>query len=208
MTVRTLFVGDVHGCSAELAALLKRARPTRVILAGDLFTKGPDPRGVWRLIVKHRTEAVMGNHDEAVLRRWRQCGQKLVPAAALDWLAELPLSLSGPGWLCVHAGIHPTGGLKKTKRRTALTVRRWPDDDSDDNPFWWERYAGAPMVIYGHDARRGLVDRRPRSLGLDTGCVYGGRLTGYLLEKDTLLSVPAAKAYCPISVPLISHPKA
>lgn len=208
MTVRTLFVGDVHGCSAELAALLALARPTRVVLVGDLFTKGPDPDGVWRLIVQHGAEAVMGNHDDAVLRRWRRRRQRLAPEAAIDWLADLPLSLSGPGWLCVHAGIHPTGGLAETTRRTALTVRRWPDDDSMDNPFWWESHTSTPMVIYGHDARRGLIDRRPHSLGLDTGCVYGGRLTGYLLEEDVLLSVPAAAAYCPISEPATSQPSA
>ncbi len=47
---RTLFVGDVHGCADELDKLLRKARPTRVVLLGDLFTKGPDPRGVWSLI--------------------------------------------------------------------------------------------------------------------------------------------------------------
>ena len=36
------------------------------------------------------------------------------------------------------------------------------------------------MVIYGHDARRGPQDHRPYTLGLDTGCVYGGQLTGYV----------------------------
>ena len=67
MARRTLFVGDVHGCSRELKKLLKKTRPTRVILVGDLFTKGPDPAGVWKLIRKHDAEAVLGNHDIAVL---------------------------------------------------------------------------------------------------------------------------------------------
>lgn len=208
MTVRTLFVGDVHGCSAELASLLALARPSRVVLVGDLFTKGPDPEGVWRLIVQHGAEAVLGNHDDLVLRRWHQHRQLLAPEGAVEWLEECPLSLAGPGWLCVHAGIHPTGGLAETTRRTALTVRRWPDDSHPDSPFWWEDYTGAPMVIYGHDARRGLVDRRPHSLGLDTGCVYGGQLTGYLLEEDVLLSIPAKAAYCPISAPAARQPSA
>ena len=74
MTVRTLFIGDVHGCSAELAALLELARPTRVILVGDLFTKGPDAAGVWALIVATGAEAVMGNHDAAVIRRQKKRG--------------------------------------------------------------------------------------------------------------------------------------
>ena len=50
-------------------------------------------------------------------------------------------------------------------------------------------------MIYGHDAVRGLQDHRPRTLGLDTGCVYGGVLTGYLLEDDRIVSVPAMSRY-------------
>jgi metallophosphoesterase superfamily enzyme len=41
-----LFVGDVHGCAYELKKLLKKVQPTRVILLGDLFSKGPDPTKV------------------------------------------------------------------------------------------------------------------------------------------------------------------
>ena len=76
-----------------------------------------------------------------------------------------------------------------------MRLRRWPDDDNLDNPFWWECYTGDKLVIYGHDAVRGLQDHRPRTLGLDTGCVYGGVLTGYLLEDDRIVSVPAMSRY-------------
>ena len=100
-------------------------------------------------------------------------------------------------WIAVHAGINPLGGV--TSRRHALVLRRWPNDKDQSNPFWWELYSGHKLIIYGHDAVRGLQDNRPRSLGLDTGCVYGGRLTGYLLEEDILLQVNAKQAYCPIT---------
>lgn len=195
--MRTLFVGDVHGCAAELSELLERTGPDRVILLGDLFTKGPDPAGVWRIIQETGAEAVLGNHDAFVLRRFDRRGEALAPRAALGWLRELPLTLSEPGWLAVHAGLHPTGHAAQTTLPIATEVRRWPDDDPS-NPFWWEAYDGPGLVLYGHDARRLLVDRRPVTLGLDTGCVYGKQLTGYLLEADTLVSVPARAAYCPI----------
>lgn len=196
--MRTLFVGDVHGCSGELEELLSRAGADRVILLGDLFTKGPDPAGVWDLIERCSAVSVLGNHDASVIRRHDRQKQVLAPEAAIAWLRTLPLTLSGPGWLAVHAGLHPTGGVAETTAAIATTVRRWPDDSSEENPFWWECYDGPGLVLYGHDARRQLVDRRPQTLGLDTGCVYGKRLTGYLLEADTLLSVPARAEYCPI----------
>ena len=199
---RTLIVGDVHGCAAELDALLALTDPDRLVLVGDLFTKGPDPAGVWSILQRMDARAVLGNHDASVLERWPRDGS-LLPAAAFDWLAARPLFLAGEGplgsYVVVHAGLDPSGGPETTGRDLALNLRRWPSGgERSGNPFWWELYAGAPMVIYGHDARRGLNDRRPRTLGLDTGCVYGGELTGYVVELDLLFSVPAAYAYHPV----------
>lgn len=184
---RTLFVGDVHGCAEPLERLLEKTDPTRVILLGDLFTRGPDPRGVWRLIRRWEAEAVLGNHDEHVLRSWK-AGREL-PRAAFEWLEELPLVLKGNCWAAVHAGLHPKRGLENIRRRDALHLRRL--DDRQGRPHWWREYRGRRLVLHGHDASRGLVDRRPWSLGLDTGCVRGRRLSGYLLEADELVSVRA-----------------
>lgn len=191
---RTLFVGDVHGCAEELAALLERAAPTRVVLVGDLFTKGPDPRGVWALVQRYGAEAVLGNHDDWVLERWPP-GERL-PVEAHEWLAARPLWLRGEGWLCVHAGLPPDREPEQTSREQLLTLRRWPEGDEGSRAlFWWEQRRGPPLVIYGHDARRGLQDWRPHTLGLDSGCVYGGFLTGYLLEEDSLYVEPARRVW-------------
>ena len=197
--MRTLFVGDVHGCAEELALLLEQARADRVVLVGDLFTKGPDACGVWDLIQEHAAEAVLGNHDVYVLAQeaaWHRLG---LDDAALRWLQERPLWIAEGGWIAVHAGVHPTQGIAGTTRRMATHMRTWPDLDSPGCPPWFEVYSGAELVIYGHDARRGLQDHRPSTLGLDTGCVYGGLLTGFLLEEGRLLQVPARRIYKAVS---------
>lgn len=193
---RTLFVGDVHGCARSLRALLAEARPDRLVLLGDLFAKGPDPRGVWDIIVEHRAESVLGNHDVRMLRVWGEAGDgahhracRALPEEARAWVGALPLWITGPGWVAIHAGLHPFAGLAGTDRRIATVLRRWPDDVSPENPFWWELYKGDARVFYGHDAMRGL-QVHPRTIGLDTGAVYGGELTGYLLEEERVLSVP------------------
>lgn len=59
---------------------------------------------------------------------------------------------------------------------------------------WYAVYRGEKIVLFGHwpgpKARRGR-----RAIGLDTGCVYGGRLTAYVIESDEFLSVPAHRSY-------------
>ena len=188
--MRTLFVGDVHGCSVELQELIDQAQPTRIILLGDIFTKGPYPRKVWKLIKRYNIEAVLGNHDMRTIRSNRA----MLPEDALYWLIHLPVIIQGSSWMAVHGGINPKGPTLKDE---AVFMRRWPME-SRKAPFWWEQYQGEKLVLYGHDAKRKLKDRRPFTLGLDSGCVYGFDLTGYLLEEDRLYQIPAKTAYCPV----------
>ena len=207
---RTLIIGDVHGCASELAALVEAAKATDVILVGDLFTKGPDPGGVWRLIQEHHMRSVLGNQDERLLKalgrpdgaaaRLRHCIEALdaVDPAWRDWLAERPLFLDVADYTVVHAGLHPSGDLAKTTREMALNMRGFPMSESAA-PRWHEQYAGARGVVFGHDARGGLV-RRERNgaswlIGLDSGCVYGGSLSGFIPEDDRVLQVPAGAVY-------------
>ena len=193
--MRTLLVGDVHGCAEPLRALVRDVRPDALILLGDVFNKGPDPAGVWDVIRAHDARGVLGNHDARVLGARGTEGDDIhhaaaraLPDEAFAWLEALPVFLPGDGWLCVHAGVHPTEGRAGTTRRMALTMRRWPDDQDLDNPFWWELYTGETRIYYGHDAVRGLR-KRERTLGLDSGAVYGGLLSGYILEEDRVVQV-------------------
>ncbi len=188
---RTLFVGDVHSCAFELRTLLEQNRPDRVILLGDVFNKGPDPDGTWDVVRQWQCESVLGNHDLVVLETAERAENR-VPKSALSWIQTLPLTISGDGWVAVHAGVNPEGD---TTPEQAVRLRRWPDDSSPKHPFWWEMYQGDDLIIYGHDAARGIQDHCPHTLGLDSGCVYGGRLSGYLLEEDRIVSVQAREQY-------------
>lgn len=200
MSSRTLFVGDVHGCANELETMLQLAEPTRCILVGDMFRKGPDELGVWHLIQTHQLEAVLGNHELVVLKK-----RKKYPLDLVQWVEGLPLWIDGEGiqngqqiaWRAVHAGVDPFHP-KQTTRKQAVSMRRYPNDKSKLFPFWWQVYKKKRLVIYGHDAKRGLRDHRPKTLGLDSGCVYGNGLTGYLLEEDRLIRVPSQAIHLPI----------
>ena len=123
--------------------------------AGDLFTKGPDPKGVWDLIQKHVMKAVLGNYDVALLSN-----KKILPKSAYKYIENLPLSIELKSCIIVHAGINPNG--KQPNNRLA-TIRRIPDDKEINNPFWWEVITTKKLIVYGHDAKRGLQDHRPHT---------------------------------------------
>jgi diadenosine tetraphosphatase ApaH/serine/threonine PP2A family protein phosphatase len=139
----TYVIGDPHGCSEELRELLRlvgfQRGTDRVVLAGDLIDRGPDPLGVVRLARESGAEAVLGNHDERMLRWFRReavekstgTKNRMIPPVASRlaqwntlgeddraWLEALPLTMEvAPGWLCVHGGFEaiPMGEQKPEK---------------------------------------------------------------------------------------------
>ena len=218
--MRTLFIGDVHGCAREFEQLLSelafRRDTDRLYLTGDAFTRGPDPAGVWRLIQDTGARMVLGNHDYRLpdrLRqhlsgtpmptRWRaheQTMEALAPVAdsLIPWLESLPLRIDEPGFLLVHAGINPVKGIKGTTTDEFLVIRTWPPVDSIVGPRWHDAYdPSGKLIIFGHDAPGGLVIKRrddgsPYVIGLDSGCIYGGQLSGYVLEEDRVVQVESS----------------
>lgn len=100
------------------------------------------------------------------------------------------------------------GEAAEDARRFAITVRYCAEDGTlppadwppPADPFraWFEFFPGHPherrTVVFGHWARLGLVNRA-QLRGLDTGCVWGKRLTAWIAEEDQLVSVEARRAY-------------
>ena len=137
----------------------------------------------------------------------------------LSWLRGKPFIKAWPGILLVHAGLSPAwkdpiaalSGLDPEVRHPNIDVAtriRWcnekgempvPEADPPRAPGyrpWHEILAGRfeETIVFGHWARPGLV-KRPGFRGLDSGCVWGGRLTAWTSRDDTFVSVPAARQY-------------
>ena len=215
MTTRTLIVGDVHGCREELEDLLRESgleEGDQLVFVGDLVAKGPDSRGVIRLARELESKAVRGNHDQHCLRWWdakrrgeplpelRDPHQQVVDQLEEEdwiWLADHPLWLELPELdaLVVHAGLLPNLPLEDQDPYDLMNMRSILDDgtassDYEEGEPWASLWPGPRLVLFGHDAIRGL-QRYPHAFGLDTGCVYGGWLTGLWLPGRDLVSVPA-----------------
>ena len=138
----------------------------------------------------------------------------------LAWLGQRPFVKSWSDVLLVHAGVNPAWkDVEATLSALdplhadadlafAISARYcspcgdrpaedWPPPGPPYRP-WYEFYPRDPSerrtVVFGHWARNGLV-RRPLVIGLDTGCVWGGKLTAWIAEEDRIVQVDAERAY-------------
>lgn len=238
---RTLVVGDVHGCLAELKTLLKAAgfRPykDRLVMCGDLLDRGPDSIGVLRYVRSIGAECVLGNHEEKHLRyrrhvlRNRSNPDYRIPMskphpAVHDLLSDedfafiesLPLTIDvGRDTVVVHGGFSKDCPRWRPKLQSCrvryvnpATGKFVGSSDgftqAEGTVFWTEKYLGTKNVLYGHhsylEPRKTVRPNGVWTLGLDTGCCFGGHLTGYWVESRKLVSTKAQrKWYSDISEP-------
>lgn len=205
----TLFVGDVHGCAEELQVLIDEVQPSQVFLTGDLFSKGPLPCAVWEIIKEHSCLAVMGNHDHWFVTNHQSARIKPDLRDLIDrhpeviaYIYGLPfhrlIPIGHMNIVLIHAGVHPLLGLKGTDDEMAMVMRMFPMDGGTKH--WYDSgWKGPELVVFGHDARIGLVQRfegKDRiALGLDTGCVYGGPLTGWVAETNEFVTAMPQRRY-------------
>lgn len=218
-TPRVIVIGDVHGCIDEFQALLRLAdfQPgDQVILLGDLVAKGPDSVSVVQMARDIGARSVRGNHDHEVIR-WCEAQSKGVQNVMISaehsqiahalgpgdfaWLLEAPWFISAPETrhLFVHAGFIPGVRLTQQNPRLMMNMRSVLEDGTvtaKNVPEcgWARLWRGPETVVFGHDAHRGL-QQHEFAKGIDTGCVYGGRLTALLLPENRFVSVAAKRAY-------------
>jgi predicted phosphodiesterase len=214
MAGRTIIVGDIHGCYDELEDLLVEVQfgpEDRLISVGDLITKGPKNREVLeRFMSDSQFAAVIGNHDLAIRRKWNGEKLKLKDSQKpthkelkkdkehyLPYLNSLPFTIDLGTHLVVHAGLRPGLALHSQTTEDMTELRSMGKDRAArDGTPWYDEYDGDKIVIFGHwpapKPRRGK-----KAIGLDTGCVYGHKLTAYVIETDEFKAVKARRVYDP-----------
>ena len=133
--MRTIIIGDIHGCSGALRLLLAKIMPDekadRLILLGDLFDRGPDSWGVFQMVREladrfgDRFVLLRGNHDDYLLTPklsismrlvWERVGRGTTVKSfkahgekmedTAVWIGEHVVPFyRGEGFQCVHAGL-------------------------------------------------------------------------------------------------------
>lgn len=210
---------------AEIWNAWVKAHPTgrRVVLLGDLTDRGPYNFATLRIARSlHRCGAyvIAGNHDDK-LARWIQ-GRPVTVGNGLqmtirelenqsadeirqfcNWLQRLPrhLLLDEGRLVVAHAGLAESLHHKATPESIAFATygKTAAGGAIDEHGYpvqvdWAAGYQGPATVVHGH-----VVHAEPRELNrvhaIDTGCVFGGKLTAMRWPEKTYVQVAARKTY-------------
>ena len=213
--MRTLIVGDVHGCKDELEELVMERfgfvrGHDRLFQTGDMITRGPDSLGALELAESLGMRSVLGNQEARLLRvlgNAKRCDKDEAFLQRLEGHAEYiakkvrhwPVWIEEDSFFLVHAGFQPGFSHPAYMDPHVLThVRTWDglgiDLENMENPPWFECGQWEKTIVFGHWAAMGLVVRRGLR-GLDTGCATGGALTGWCPEENRLYQVAARREY-------------
>ncbi len=181
----------------------------KAVFLGDLVNFGPNTPAVLRLAISMVASGaalcVQGDHDLLLLRKLR--GEELSPAdglgESLRLLAAEPAGfrdqaaafLAGlvshymfdDAQLAVaHAGITESMQGREAKQIHSFALH--------GDEHWAAEYRGRPSVVYGHRPVQ-TPEWLNKTINIDTGCVFGGRLTALRYPEMELVSVPAGRTY-------------
>lgn len=212
-------IGDIHGCPDELACLIEHlplAASDRVVFLGDYVDRGPDSNGVISYLLRFTEECdnevvfLKGNHEDMFLAYLGLPGQygdmflyngggatlasygitsipprgetilTRLPRAHVEFLRNLRQYHLADPFLCVHAGVHPLKSLEEQTEIETLWIRQEFISNPHRLPY---------TVIFGHTPQREILFDLPYKIGIDTGLVYGNKLSCIELDEKILFQI-------------------
>ena len=215
-------LGYVVSPRAEGGYTVQHPEGRRVIFLGDLVDRGPKIVEVLRLAVdmveSGAALCVPGNHEIKLLRKLQGKDVQITHGLA-ESLAQLEREpsdfrqrvakfidglvshyvLAGGKLVVAHAGMKEPmqGRASATVRQFSLYGETTGETDEFGLPVrynWAADYRGRAIVVYGHTP---VLEPEwlNGTINIDTGCVFGGRLTALRYPEKELVSVPAAQVY-------------
>ena len=113
-----------------------------------------------------------------------------IPLSHQAFLRDLVLMHREGGYAFIHAGVRPGIALEHQARDDLLRSRQ---------PFLYSEADFGAVVVHGHTPVKTPVVRHNR-IAIDTGAVFGGKLTCLVLEGDTLGFLTADPVDPPVSI--------
>lgn len=212
---KTYVIGDIHGCYKALVKLLDKIDPDperdTLVFLGDYIDRGPDSRKVVSEVIRlsktfRRLIPLKGNHEEMFLHWLAGRDQDLylqvggaetlesygiissgghisdrIPAEHIEFFRELLLLWEDDQAIYVHAGLKPGLHLSLQPAHWCCWAR---------SEFYRSSYDFGKKVIFGHTPFLDRPFQNQGKIGIDTGAVFGGRLTCLILPDMKFVSVP------------------
>ena len=213
---KLIIYGDIHGCYNEFISLREKINPQPndiEVCVGDIITKGKHSVETLDFIIKHNIKSVLGNHEEKLVRYLKHqkspkknpvkltLGEENIIASLtkehIQFLEEMPLFLRFGDIVVLHGGLQNNMNLEnlsKREKEKVLRLRYINEEghfiecgkETTSSIFWADVYNGNQgFVVYGHQWFE-EVRKSPFALGIDTGCVYGNKLSAVIFEENNI----------------------
>ncbi|GAB3422637.1 polynucleotide kinase-phosphatase [Flindersiella endophytica] len=194
----------------------------KAVFLGDLVDRGPDSPGVLRLAMGMAGDGdallVPGNHENKLIRALKGSNVQVTHGLAetLEQLdRETPefrqtvlefcdglvshLILDDGRLVVAHAGLKEAYHNRSSGRVRSFALYGDTTGETDEYGLpvrypWANEYRGKAMVLYGHTPTL-EPEWINNTMCLDTGCVFGGRLTALRYPERELVSVPAEQVW-------------
>jgi serine/threonine protein phosphatase 1 len=206
MKPRTIAIGDIHGCSAALDALIRAIQPRPqdcIVTLGDYINRGPDSRGVIERLIelkdRCRLVMVLGNHEEMLFEALANSFPlddflgvggdatldsygpdrvlSLIPDDHLKFLESCLDYHETQSHIFVHASYESPLPMGE---QTTLTLRWEPIGKTVP-----ERHVSGKTVIAGHNSQKsGEILDLGHVKVIDTYCYGGGWLTAMEVQTE------------------------
>ena len=205
-------IGDIHGCYDKLRTLMDKIpvdlQQDKLIFIGDYIDRGSQSFKVMDYLVKLKMRHpgiifLKGNHEsmfenyltgvdrftyllnggqetlDEYLQQPVHTGSSPVPKDHMDFIKSLVMYYETEDYIFVHAGLRKKVPLEKQKSKDLLWIR---------NSFISTDYKFGKRVIFGHTPfKKPLVEKN--KIGIDTGAVFGNKLTCVQLPELIFFSV-------------------
>lgn len=173
-----------------------------VIFVGDYIDRGPDSKAVVELVLDFRrrfpaTRFLKGNHEDMLLDFLGFGGNlgqaflynggvetiqsygitvfappsemvSALPPSHFKFYCELESIVIVKNFICVHAGLNPLRDLNAQNDSDVFWIR---------DEFLNSVHSFKKTVIFGHTPHREIFHHLPYKLGIDTGLVFGNKLS-------------------------------
>jgi len=212
---KTYIIGDVHGCYYTLMSLIEKLeKNSTIIFVGDLIDKGNFSKKVVQYVIDNNHDCILGNHENLMIKyikdsfldkncsNWSSKkyfgGYKTIEDYKKDkatlqkhltWMKSLPRYIMIEKYFITHAFALPYYKRRDTKEVQSGLMSNRPSDKKQWGWDWEEGFEDYDITnIYGHEVVE-QIDINKNFIGIDTGCVYGKKLSAIELNTKEVISV-------------------